>query len=242
MQRPNRSAYPQAMERLLDALAKLPGIGRRSAERIAFHLLKAETDEAAALAAALEDVRARVKHCSVCCNLADRDPCAICSDPDRTQTTVLVVEQPRDLIAIEQTGMYKGLYHCLLGRLSPLDGVGPGELTIDRLLERIGPSNGSSPESSSSESSSSESQASPSPDRPAITEVILGLSPTAEGDATMLYLGEVLNGQVLGSAGTRQGQKLSVSRLARGLPTGWSLEFANKAVLADALEGRRRID
>lgn len=228
MQRPKGSAYPQAMERLLDALATLPGIGRRSAERIAFHLLKTETDDATALAAALQDVRRLVKHCSVCCNLADRDPCAICDDPERQQQTVLVVEQPRDLIAIEQTGMYKGLYHCLLGRLSPLDGVGPGELTIDRLLDRLSPSD--IPAKAASESKPSATDRA-GPNRPAITEVILGLSPTAEGDATMLYLGEVLGGR-----------GLSVSRLARGLPTGWSLEFANRAVLADALEGRRSLD
>lgn len=207
-----RSAYPQAMERLLEALAKLPGIGRRSAERIAFHLLKADDDDARALADALAGVRQMVRHCSVCCTLTDADPCAICADPERSRSTVLVVEQPRDLIALEQTGMYKGLYHCLLGRLSPLDGVGPGELTIDRLLGRLGDAAGAG-------------------DGQRIEEVILGLSPTAEGDATMLYLGEVL-----APLGVR------VSRLARGLPTGWSLEFANKAVLADALEGRRSLD
>ena len=215
-----RSAYPQAMERLLEALAKLPGIGRRSAERIAFHLLKADDDDARALADALAGVRKMVRHCSVCCTLTDADPCALCADPERSGATVLVVEQPRDLIALEQTGMYKGLYHCLLGRLSPLDGVGPGELTIDRLLERLGPAGAGTGEAGTGEAGG-----------PRIEEVILGLSPTAEGDATMLYLAEVL-----APHGVR------VSRLARGLPTGWSLEFANKAVLADALEGRRSVD
>lgn len=205
-------AYPRAVDALISELAHLPGIGRRSAERLAFHLLRSSTDEAMGLARAIEDVKKSVRHCGVCWNLADSDVCDVCADDSRDRATVLVVEQPKDLIALEQTGMFRGVYHVLMGRLSPLDGVGPGELTLAPLFERV--------------------------DDPAknvagvrVAEVILGLNPTVEGDGTALYLGE----QLAGRAGVR------VTRLARGLPTGSQLEYANKAVLADAIECRQRV-
>lgn len=189
----------------------MPGIGRRSAERLAFHLLKADEPTAMALARAIADVKRAVRHCSVCSNLTDHDPCPICENPARDRARVLVVEQPKDLIALEQTGMFSGLYHVLMGRLSPLDGIGPGELTIAELLARID-----------------------DPDRNPggvrVEEVILGLNPTLEGDGTGLYLTDVL----------RQ-RGVAVTRLARGLPTGSQLEYVSKAVLADAIEGRREM-
>lgn len=210
--RPARpSAYPEPVDRLITELATLPGIGRRSAERIAFHILKAAEPKAMALARAIADTKQGVKNCSVCSNLTAADPCPICEDPARDRTRVLVVEQPKDLIALEQTGMYKGLYHVLLGRLSPLEGIGPGELTIAELLRRL--------------------------DDPArnlggvrVEEVILGLNPTLEGDGTALYLAEEVR---------KRG--VAVTRLARGLPTGAQLEYVSKAVLADAIEGRREM-
>ncbi|USN99997.1 MAG: recombination protein RecR [Phycisphaeraceae bacterium] len=209
--RPGGSAYPGPVERLIVELGRLPGIGRRSAERLAFHLLKASTDEAMGLARAVEDLKKTVRHCSVCYNLTDEDPCVICADARRDRSKVLVVEQPRDLIAIEQTGMYKGLYHVLMGRLSPLDGVEPDDLTISALLARItDPTKNAGGE--------------------AVGEVILGLNPTLEGDGTAMYLHDELASRGVG-----------VTRLARGLPAGGSLEFANKAVLADAIEGRQRM-
>jgi len=206
------SAYPAAVERLITELSGLPGIGRRSAERLAFHVLKSDKETAMGLARAIADVKKTVRHCSLCFNLTDADPCPICSGPARDRTRVLVVEQPKDLIALEQTGMYKGLYHVLMGRLSPIDGIGPGELTIDRLLRRL-----DKPETN--------------PDGVAVTEIILGTNPNLEGDGTALYLADEAKKRGVG-----------VSRLARGLPTGSQLEFASKAVLADAIEGRQQVD
>lgn len=205
------AAYPAPVDHLIQELSRLPGIGRRSAERMAFHLLRADKPEAFRLAKAIRAVKESIAHCSICFNLTDRDPCPICADDRRDRRLVLVVEQPKDLIALEQTGMYDGLYHVLLGRLSPLDGIGPEDLTVQTLLGRI--------------------------DRPevnpggiSIEEVILGLNPTMEGDGTALYLGEAIRGRAV-----------RISRLARGLPSGGQLEHANKAVLADAIHGRQPI-
>lgn len=206
------SAYPEAVDRLVDELSRLPGIGRRSAERIAFHVLKGDEPAALRLSRAIADVKQTVTHCSVCSNLTHDSPCPICADVSRDRSRVLVVEQPKDLIALEQTGMYRGLYHVLMGRLSPLDGVGPGELTIDRLLGRIDSS-------------------ADNPGGEVVEEVILGLNPTLEGDGTGLYLAEQL-----------KSKPVRVTRLARGLPTGGQLEFASKAVLADAIQGRQPME
>lgn len=206
-----RAAHPESVERLITEFARLPGIGRRSAERMAFHVLKSDAPEAMRLAQAIEDVKRSVRHCSVCYNLTDADPCPLCADPQRDRAVVLVVEQPRDLIALEQTGMYRGLYHVLMGRLSPLDGVGPEHLTVPALLRRLADpgANAGVP----------------------VREVILGLNPTVEGDGTALYLAEQL-----------RGRPVRISRLARGLPSGAQLEYANKAVLADAIQGRQNVD
>lgn len=207
-----RQAFPGTVERLIAEFAKLPGIGRRSAERLAFHVLKSEPGAALGLARAIQDVKERVRHCSVCSNLTDEDPCAICADPSRDRGTILVVEQPKDLIALEQTGMYKGLYHVLMGRLSPLDGIGPGDLTIAEFLARI-------------------DDPKKNPGGVSVREVVFGLNPNVEGDGTALYLAEQLKGRAV-----------QVTRLARGLPSGGQLEYANKAVLADAIQGRQRVD
>src|SRR5690242_20514862 len=131
------SGYTQSIQRLMQELARLPGIGMRSAERIAFHLLKESPEEAMKLADAIRDVKTRIKNCSVCYNLTEQDPCAICADPSRDQGLVCVVEQPKDLLALESTGLYKGVYHVLLGRISPLEGMEPGDLTIEALMKRL---------------------------------------------------------------------------------------------------------
>lgn len=209
---PRRTAYPAPVERLIAEFARLPGIGRRSAERLAFHMLKSDTPAALGLAAAIRDVKESVRHCSRCFNLTDQDPCAICSDAQRDRATVLVVEQPKDLISLEQTGMYRGLYHVLMGHISPLDGVGPADLTVADLLARI-----DRPESN--------------PGGVAVREIVLGLNPTVEGDGTALYLADQLKPR-----GVR------ITRLARGLPSGGQLEYANKAVLADAIQGRQSME
>ncbi|MCE2654118.1 MAG: recombination mediator RecR [Planctomycetaceae bacterium] len=226
------SAYPAPVERLIEAFAGLPGIGRRSAERLALHVLKASTDEALGLARAVEDVKLKVRHCQRCFNLADaqRTPaaeedaghaakgpllCRVCADPGRDHGVILVVEQPKDLLALEQTGMYQGVYHVLLGRISPLEGVGPGDLTIGALIERVRSGGGGGGQGGA----------------PVVREVILGLNPTLEGDGTALYLREQLAG--LG---------VKVSQLARGLAVGSTLEFASKAVLAAAIAERRGVE
>lgn len=206
------SAYPEPVDRLINELASLPGIGRRSAERLAFHVLKSDQPTAMALARAIADVKRAVRHCSICLNLTDGDPCAICRDESRDRSSVLVIEQPKDLISLEQTGMYRGLYHVLMGRLSPLDGIGPGELTVAELLLRL-------------------DDPSRNPGGVQVLEVILGLNPTLEGDGTALYLAEEVRKRGVG-----------VTRLARGLPTGAQLEYVSKAVLADAIEGRREMN
>jgi recombination protein RecR len=205
-------AYPKAVDRLIAEFARLPGIGRRTAERLAFYILKSDEPTALSLAQAVIDVKKTVRHCDVCYNLSDSSLCEICRDENRDRTLVLAVEQPKDLIALEQTGMYRGLYHVLMGRLSPLEGIGPDELTIPRLMERI-----SHPEAN--------------PGGVGVREVILGLNPTIEGDGTGMYLSEQL-----------RERGIRVSRLARGLPTGSQLEYANKAVLADAIQGRQKVE
>ncbi len=204
-----RSAYPESVVRLIEEFSKLPGIGRRSAERLAFHVLKSTRDEARRLSTAIEDVKRLVKHCAVCWNLTDESPCRICGDARRDASTILVVEQPKDLIALEQTGMFRGVYHVLLGRLDPLDGVGAESLTVAALLDRI-------------DEPGRNAQGTP------VAEVILGLNPDMEGDGTALHLADLI---------AKRGVR--VSRLARGLPTGSQIEFASRAMLADAISERK---
>ncbi len=204
-----RSAYPESVVRLIEEFSKLPGIGRRSAERLAFHVLKSTREEAKRLSVAIDDVKRLVKHCAVCWNLTDESPCRICGDPRRDASTILVVEQPKDLIALEQTGMFRGVYHVLLGRLDPLDGVGAESLTVAALLDRI-------------------DEPSRNAQGVAVEEVILGLNPDMEGDGTALHLADLI---------AKRGVR--VSRLARGLPTGSQIEFASRAMLADAIAERK---
>lgn len=208
------AGYPAAVRELIERLSGLPGIGIRSAERLAFHILKSDPAEAMALSGAIRAVKETVRHCKVCFNLSDGDVCGVCANPKRDRSLICVVEQPKDLIALEQTGMYRGLFHVLMGRLSPLDGVGPEDLTISHLVGRVKASQ----------------EAGAGDGRVRIEEIVLGLNPTLEGDGTALYLA-----QELSSFG------IKVTRLARGVPTGSSLEFANKAVLGDALAGRQEI-
>jgi recombination protein RecR len=187
---------------LMRELGKLPGIGPKTAERLTHHLLAAERAQVLALADALRDVKERIRPCRRCCNLTEGDLCALCADPRRDASVICVVEQPRDLAALERSGNYRGLYHVLHGRLAPLDNVGPERLTIDRLLQRVKAGG--------------------------VGEVIMATNPTLEGDGTALYLSSLL-----APLGVR------LTRLARGLPSGSVLEFANSQMLADALEGRR---
>ena len=157
----------ESVARVIEELSRLPGIGRKSAERIAYHLLRVQKSEAISLADAIRNVRENVRYCSNCFNLAERDKCTVCCDPKRDQSMLCILEQPRDLMALEQTGIYRGLYHVLLGRIAPLEGIGPEHLTIETLVERV--RNGS------------------------FTEVIMATNPTVDGDGTALHISNLLN-------------------------------------------------
>jgi len=196
--------YPKIVERLIEQLGKLPGIGPRSAERIAFHILKADEKDALALSQSIRDVKTQIRSCKVCFNLAEGELCEICADPRRDRSIICVVEQPKDLLAIESTGAYHGLYHVLMGHISPLEGVGPEDLTIDALIKRVKAGG--------------------------IEEVVIATNPDVAGDATALYISEAL-----------RGVDVKITRLARGLPTGGQIEYANKTILTDAITQRQKM-
>ncbi len=191
----------ESIEQLAEQFAQLPGIGRKTAHRLALYILKMPREEVEALAKALVNVKDKVRYCSICSNITETDPCSICSNTKRERSSICVVEEPHDVIAIEKTHEFKGLYHVLGGALSPLDGIGPDDLKIKELLQRFS--------------------------NAMVEEVILALNPNVEGEATTLYLSKLL--KPLG---------MKVTRIARGLPVGSDLEFADEATLTRALEGR----
>src|SRR3954468_13961854 len=195
--------YTESLRNLMLMLSRLPGVGSRSAERMAFHLLKNSREDALALADAIRAVKDQVRHCSICFNLTESDPCSICADAGRDHGVICVVEQPKDLLQLESTGIYKGVYHVLLGRLAALENIHPADLTIPQLLERVKPrEDGVLP----------------------VREVILATNPTMEGDGTALHLQQELGFAAPGVA---------ITRLARGLPAGAQIEYSNKAILSD---------
>jgi recombination protein RecR len=194
--------YSPAVERLITELSKLPGIGPRTAQRLAFHILKVRPEEILPLAAAIVDVKEKIGFCRRCFNLAEGELCTICADARRDATLLCVVEQPADIVPIERTREYRGLYHVLGGALSPLDGVDPADLHVAELVERVADG---------------------------VNEVIVATNPTMTGEATALYIADLL------PAGVR------VSRLASGLPVGGDLEYADEVTLIRALQGRRAI-
>ncbi len=198
------NAYPQSVIKLISEFGKMPGIGQKTAERLACYILKLATEEAMQLAYAIRDVKKLVKTCSTCFNVSENDPCHICSDPSRDSSTICVVEQLADFLTIEKTGKYRGLYHVLQGHISPLEGIHPESLTIERLLQRVNADH--------------------------IKEVLLATNLNMEGDATALYIHKHLS-----PSGVR------ITRLARGLPTGSYLEYANTAIVADAINGRNEM-
>lgn len=193
--------------RLIDELSRLPGVGRKTAQRLAYHVLRAPADEARSLAAALVAVKEEVDYCSVCCNITDRgvDPCAICADPRRDATRICVVEEPLDVLAIERTAEFRGRYHVLHGAISPLDGIGPDRIKARELVARV---NGGE-----------------------VQEVILATNPNLEGEATAMYLADLLGDQVP-----------TVTRIARGLPVGGDLEYADDVTLIRSFQGRRQVE
>jgi recombination protein RecR len=199
----------EPVAKLIEAFARLPGIGPKTAQRLTFHLLRAPDAEARTLAAALVAVRDEVVFCDQCFNISDAPLCPICRDPGRDASRLCVVEEPLDVLALERTGEFKGLYHVLHGAISPIDGIGPDRLKIRELLERA---------------DAAAREGTP------LVEVIMATNPTLEGEATAMYLAERLEA-VVGV----------VSRIARGLPVGGDLEYADEVTLIRALQGRRAV-
>ena len=198
----------EPVAKLIEAFNRLPGIGPKTAQRLTYHLLRAPDGEAQALASALVAVREEVVFCERCFNISDASLCPICRDPGRDATRLCVVEEPLDVLALERTGEFHGVYHVLHGAISPIDGIGPDRLKIRELLDRVDEAATASP----------------------FVEVILATNPTLEGEATAMYLDERLDGKVG-----------SVTRIARGIPVGGDLEYADEVTLIRALQGRRAL-
>lgn len=200
--RPSGAAGP--VSRLIEELHRLPGIGPKSAQRLAYHLLRASHDEASALAEAILEVKEKITLCSVCQNTTDIDPCNLCRDEGRDRSVICAVEEPMDILAIERTRGHRGLYHVLHGSISPMEGVGPEQLKVRELLERLRDG--------------------------VVTEVIMATNPNLEGEATSMYIGRLL-----------KPMGIRVTRLARGLPMGGDLEYADDLTLARALDNRQEL-
>lgn len=198
---------PAPVTRLIDEFSRLPGIGPKSASRLTFYLLRHSSEQALALAEALRELHEKVLFCGRCFNIAEVDPCAICSDENRDHATICVVEEPLDVLAVERTRDYHGLYHVLHGHIAPTEGIGPEELKIAELAERI---------------RLSETE---------VKEIIIATNPNLEGEATATYMARQLQGQ----------ENIKITRLARGLPMGGDLEFADEVTLSRALSGRSEI-
>jgi recombination protein RecR len=194
--------YARPLAQLLEQLEKLPGIGPKSAQRLAFHILRAPREETESLAQAVRDVREKIKPCARCGNFTDEEICDICIDPRRESSLLCVVAEPRDLMAVENSGEFRGRYHVLGGVMNPMEGIGPDQLNINSLMKRIGEGE--------------------------IREVILAVSPTVEGETTANYLANLL-----------KPRGLRVTQLARGLPFGGDLDYADQMTIAGAVRGRR---
>jgi recombination protein RecR len=199
------SIYTESLNKLIEEFGRLPGVGPKTAERLAFHILKAGQAEAMALAEAIKDVKTKIKRCQICYNYSDEPICSICSDPRRDKSLICIVEQPKDVIALEKTGACKWVYHVLGGHIAPLDGIEPENLTIDKLVERIRSGD--------------------------VKEVIMATNPNMSGDGTALYISSLIK-----STGVK------ITRLARGLPAGSTIEYASGKILTDAINGRQELN
>lgn len=199
------SGYTESLNRLIEEFGKLPGIGPKSAERIAFHLLKAAPAQALKLADSIRDLKEKIKRCEVCFNFSEQNICQICSDERRDRSVICVVEQPKDVISLEKTGACKWIYHVLGGHIAPLDGVEPGDLTIKELVERVSAGG--------------------------VKELIMATNPNMAGDGTSLYISSLL-----------RNTDVKITRLARGLPTGSTIEYASGKMLSDAIQGRQTLE
>lgn len=195
---------PKSLEKVITELSKLPGIGPKSAQRLAFYLLKKENFDVDQLGEAIRNLKQDVTFCAICHNMSDSDPCSICIDPARDHSIVCVVEEAMDAQALDKTGSFKGLYHVLGGVLNPMEGIGPEKLTISSLVRRVSENN--------------------------ITEIIIATNPTLEGETTAMHLNKLLS--PLG---------ITTTRIARGIPMGGDLEYADEMTLSRALEGRREV-
>jgi len=199
------TVYTETLNRLVEEFGKLPGVGPKTAERLAFHILKAQPAEAMALAEAIRDVKTKTKRCEVCYNLSEQPICQICSDERRDKGLICVVEQPKDLISLEKTGACKWVYHVLGGHIAPLEGIEPSDLTIQQLIDRVREGD--------------------------VKELIMATNPNMAGDGTALYISSLLR-----TTGVK------ITRLARGLPTGTTIEYASGRMLSDAITGRQELD
>lgn len=202
---------PKALSKLIESFEKLPGIGPKTAQRLAFYLLHLPQDELDHFAENLKELKSHTVLCSVCKNVAEADPCQICSNPGRTHEIICVVEQPTDVLSIERTGKYKGVYHVLHGAIDPLNNIGPDEIYIDDLQKRL--------------------KFFKHP-----VEIILATNPTMEGEATAMYITKKLRER---TADNKQRTTIKITRLAHGLPVGADIEYADEVTLTRALEGRR---
>jgi len=197
--------YTQTLNKLIEEFAKLPGIGPKTAERLAFYILKSDTPTALTLAQAISDVKNKIKRCQVCFNYSENSVCDICSDSRRDKSVICVVEQPKDIVSLEKTGACKWVYHVLGGHIAPLEGIEPADLTIEQLVKRVRAGD--------------------------IKEVVMATNPNMAGDGTSLYITSLLK-----PAGVK------ITRLARGLPTGSTIEYASGKILTDAIIGRKELD
>lgn len=203
---------PKTLTDLIESFQRLPGIGPKTAQRLAYYLLHVPQGELDSFSEALSNLKAHTILCSICKNVSENDPCDVCSDIHRDGSTILVVEQPLDALAFEKTGKYMGLYHVLHGKISPLENIGPDEIYIEDLIKRLKPASAKS--------------------YGEVKEVIIATNPTMEGDATAMYLSKKLKAE---------SGKLKITRLGMGIPTGADLEYADEVTLREAIEGRREI-
>jgi recombination protein RecR len=199
------SVYTETLNRLIEEFGKLPGVGPKTAERLTFYILKSRPEEAMALANAIRDVKNKIKRCQICYNYSEQKICEICCDEKRDKSLICVVEQPKDVIALEKTGSCKWLYHVLGGHIAPLEGVEPDDLTIGKLVERIR--------------------------KGGVKEVIMATNPNIASDGTALYISSLL-----------RDTGVKITRLARGLPTGSTIEYASGKMLTDAIIGRQKLE
>ena len=224
------SSYAPPVQRLVTELSKLPGIGSRTAQRLAFHILRASSEDAAALSEAIAEVKEKIGLCEVCFNLTDEQRCRICQDQRRDHGLICVVEEPSDVIPMERTHEYSGVYHVLGGALSPIDGIDPEDLKIAELLARAVPGG----EASRGDGSTAEGRGGGGlgDEAPAVREVVLATNPTTTGETTALHIAEELRARA---------PTLTVTRLASGLPVGSDLEYADEVTLGKAFAGRRAV-